>query len=86
MAIIRLDDEQDRVINVQDGASMIEPCEQLGIPFGCRVGECKVCKIKILSGMENLSSRTEKENMLPDDVRLACITQILKGEVKIERV
>ena len=83
MARIRLDGQG---INVEDGSSMISPCEQLGIAFGCRVGECKVCKVKILEGMENLSPRKSQEEGLPDDVRLACITNVIKGEVKIERI
>ncbi|MCM3884207.1 2Fe-2S iron-sulfur cluster-binding protein [Frankia sp. R82] len=49
------------------------------ITFGCRSGRCGICAVRIVSGAENLSPRTSREESLFDllgedspTMRLAC--------------
>ncbi|HLD00258.1 MAG TPA: 2Fe-2S iron-sulfur cluster-binding protein [Candidatus Nanoarchaeia archaeon] len=73
-------------IEVADGAMLWQSCEELGVPFGCRSGNCGTCRIKVLQGMENLGSRNEQEEkmFLEADERLACQCRIKQGEIKIK--
>lgn len=55
--VVRLDD-QDHQIELQDGESILEGAERIGIdpPFSCHSGVCTTCKAKLISGkvrMEN---------------------------------
>jgi ferredoxin len=49
-------------------------------------GQCGLCSIEIVEGMENLSPRTDFENRKlqkkPDNYRLACQT-IVNGPIKV---
>lgn len=71
---------------VEDGASIIPACEDLGVPFGCEEGLCGSCTVEVLDGAENLSERTENEENLGvyDKHRLACQCKIKQGNVKIK--
>jgi ferredoxin len=49
------------------------------VMFGCKSGNCGTCAIKVVSGAENLSGRTLRENRLfeltgetDESIRLAC--------------
>ena len=46
MAVIKLG---LNVVKLDDGSSIKEACEELGIPFGCNAGICGTCKIEIVS-------------------------------------
>ena len=52
-------------------------------------GRCTTCKMIVVSGLENLSPETEPElvyrnqNRLRPNERLACQSQLLKGELTI---
>jgi ferredoxin len=75
-----------------EGASLQEVSDSagLGIPFGCSSGICSTCLIKIKSGAENLSERSEQEEFTleargaSENERLACQCQI-KGDVEFEQ-
>lgn len=73
-------------VNVKDGESIISACEDIGVPFGCYVGDCGACRIQITEGAENLSEMTDKEKEagLAANERLACQCRINKGNVKIK--
>ena len=77
---------QDMEVEFQDSEDSADYFEKVGVPLGCRIGVCNVCKIKILSDSENLSELTENEidSKLEKDERLACQCKVLKGEVKIK--
>jgi len=51
---------------------------ELPLKFGCRRGDCGVCAIRVVEGMENLTRRTKQEEIfmakkkLPAEYRLAC--------------
>lgn len=81
-----IDNKSGKSVDVKDGLSIIPACEKLGVPFSCRVGVCGICRIKIISGAENLSEITseEKNYSCTKDSRLACQVKIKSGEVKIE--
>ncbi|MBT4384583.1 (2Fe-2S)-binding protein [Candidatus Peregrinibacteria bacterium] len=76
----------------EEGGSFREAAQAggLGIPFGCENGICSTCLIKIGSGMENLSERTDQEEMTldargaDDNVRLACQCKV-NGDVSFEQ-
>ena len=71
-----------------NGELIRDKCEEMGVPFGCKDGECGCCRILVEEGVENLSPKNEKEKKVlgNDDSkeRLACQTKILKGTVKIK--
>lgn len=71
---------------VEDGALIREPCEELGVPFCCEEGLCGSCAIEVVEGEDNLTDLTENEEILDRDKchRLACQCHIKKGEVKIK--
>lgn len=67
-----------------------EPDGKNIIPFGCRMGACGACVIKVISGQELLNPRDEGEAAFIDMLgycgeayRLACQC-CLKGPVTIE--
>ena len=72
-------------ISAIDGGSM-EKAADLGVQFGCHDGECGKCATVVLSGMENLSERSEAEiDMdLDPERRLMCQCTIKGGTVKLD--
>ena len=45
----------------------------LAVPQSCsRSGRCRECAVEVRQGGEQLSARTEAEEYLPQDFRLAC--------------
>lgn len=72
---------------VADGSSLVEPCEECGVPFACTEGVCGTCVIEVLEGMENLSEFTQEERDFlgdPGKERLACQCKIQQGLIKIK--
>jgi len=82
MAILKTSTESREV---PDGEPIMEACEELGVPYGCKDGLCQSCRIEIIEGMENLSDPTqaEKDAGIPGNERLACQCKIIKGSVNI---
>ncbi|CAO5248746.1 2Fe-2S iron-sulfur cluster-binding protein [Frankia sp. AgKG'84/4] len=61
------------------------------VTFGCRGGRCGICAVRVLSGGENLSPRTPREERLfellgEDDpaMRLACQSRAYGDTVLVE--
>ena len=83
MAIISIDGEE---AEVADGSAIMDACEDLGVPFGCRSGQCALCTITVLEGMENLDAKSQQEIDigLDDNQRLACQAVIKTGTVVAE--
>ena len=72
---------------VPDNSSIKEPCEEAGIPFGCKDGLCGTCIITVIDGKENLSEKNDKERDLlgnAADERLACQCMLKKGNITIK--
>lgn len=75
-------------IEVEEGSSLKEPCERVGVYFACGCGFCGTCVIEVEDGMANLSEVTQEEiDFLGDEVgkkRLACMCKIIGGTVRIK--
>ncbi len=79
--------DTDEEVEVPDGESIAEACEEAGVPFACTEGVCGTCVIEVEEGMDNLSEFTQEEEDFLGDMdneRLACQCK-LKGKcVKIK--
>lgn len=79
-------------VTVPAGTRLIEISEKVGagISYGCRVGECGTCQVRIVSGMENMSERSVledkvlQENVAGRNHRLACQAQVLGGDIVVK--
>lgn len=74
-------------IDVPDGSSITEACEEAGVPIACAEGVCGTCVIEVTSGMQNLSEFNQAEADFlgePNNERLACQCKIKCGTVKIK--
>lgn len=74
-------------VEITDGSSIKDECEQAGIPFACSEGVCGSCIIEVTEGMENLTEPTQAEKDFLGEIqseRLACQCNIKKGTVKIK--
>jgi ferredoxin len=83
VAVLRFEDDE---LDVPDGERILEYAEQLGVPFGCQDGVCGTCRCRVISGIEYLGTRNDKEEDmdLDPDERLVCQCVISGGEVEIE--
>lgn len=73
--------------DLPDNSSIIEPCEEAGVPFACTEGVCGTCVIEVTEGMENLSEFNEAESDFLGELnteRLACQCKILGGCVRVK--
>ena len=73
--------------DLPDNASIIEPCEEAGVPFACTEGVCGTCVIEVIEGMENLSEFNQAESDFLGELdreRLACQCKIKHGCVKVK--
>jgi len=78
-------DSQDEC-EIPDGETIVEACEEAGVPFACTEGVCGTCVIEVKEGMENLSPFTQEEEDFLGPMkheRLACQCRLKGGCVKI---
>lgn len=70
---------------IEDGAKILETCDDLGVPFGCQDGLCGTCIVTIVSGGNNLEPKNDKEEAmgLRDNERLACQCVLREGDVEV---
>jgi uncharacterized 2Fe-2S/4Fe-4S cluster protein (DUF4445 family) len=69
------------------GKSLFDYADEVSVavPQSCgRSGRCRECVVEIREGADQLSVRTEAEEYLPDDFRLACQAQIVSAEQDVE--
>jgi ferredoxin len=87
--------KEDKEIIIASGANLREKALQnqidiytfKGKMMNCGgIGQCGLCKVEIVEGMDNLSPRTDFENRKlakkPANYRLACQT-LVNGEVSV---
>jgi ferredoxin len=74
-----------KTVHLEDGAPVMDACETLGVPFGCRGGQCATCLFIVVSGAENLAPPGVLEEWmeLAPGERLACQARIRSGRVEI---
>ena len=86
MAKLIFDHSQEE-LELEDGTSISEACEEAGVPFACTEGVCGTCVVEVVKGGENLSEPTQEEkDFLGEETaeeRLACQCQIKQGEVTL---
>ena len=76
-------------VELQDGSSIADACEEAGVPFACSGGLCGACIVRVKQGMENLSPPTDAEiDFLGEEglteERMACQCQIMSGTVVLD--
>ncbi|NGX44530.1 MAG: Ferredoxin-1 [Candidatus Anoxychlamydiales bacterium] len=74
-------------VDIEDGKSIKDECEQAGIPFACSEGVCGSCIIEVVEGMDNFTEPTQAEKDFLGEIqteRLACQCKIKGGSVKIK--
>ena len=79
-------EDLDKEVEVVDGSSIADACEESGVPFACSEGVCGTCVIRVKEGMENLSDFTQEESDFlgeQDCERLACQCKLKGGSVTI---
>lgn len=84
-------DGQEQVFEGDAGSSPLYISGNMAKPIasGCNDSSCSTCRIEVLEGEENLSPRSAREaatlkaNNRPEQLRLACCSEILKGTVKV---
>lgn len=82
--------EDDDVFEVEPGANLLASARDRGlhIEWGCENGECGMCQVRVLRGVENLSKPTDNEvdvltwDKLDEGVRLACQCRVL-GPIEV---
>lgn len=79
-----------KTVKVADGALLAELDGKCSILFACKAGSCGSCKVKVVSGMENLEAPNDIEQAGlatfggdPNE-RLMCVCKIKKGKVTVE--
>ncbi len=73
--------------SVEDGTSIVEACEEAGVPFACTEGVCGTCVVEVEEGMDNLSPFNQEEADFLGackNERLACQCKLLQGNVKLK--
>lgn len=91
----RVDFKGEKVVPVEQGQTILAASLAAGIPHyhACGgKGQCTTCRILVLEGEEHLSKLTSFERTIrsvrkfPDNVRLACQTQVTGEGVKVQRL
>ena len=58
---------------------------QIKVPTSCgRTGTCHECIVEVIRGMEALSERSDAEQFLRDNYRLACQARVLDAQADVE--
>lgn len=81
------------VLDVPKGATLLDAALEHGVPLYHTCGgncSCSTCRVRVLSGGENLSPPTAEEIQVLDAFdlkpphRLGCQAELLGGEVEVE--
>lgn len=85
----------EKVFEIAADQSILQASMSAGIPHFHVCGgraKCSTCRVIVHEGVENLSRRTKAEMKLKKrmnfdaNIRLACQTKVLKGNVKVQRI
>ncbi|MEW6748529.1 MAG: 2Fe-2S iron-sulfur cluster-binding protein [Candidatus Micrarchaeota archaeon] len=89
MAKVHIKNE-DKTVELPDGASLADLDGKCGVLFACKAGSCGSCKVKVVKGMENLEAPNDVEQAglstfgSDPSERLLCMCKIKKGEITVE--
>lgn len=78
--------DEEKEIDVPDGANIQSFCEDVGVPFGCEEGLCGTCLMQVEEGMNCLSEWTQEEKDFFGEEgceRLACQCKLMGGKAKV---
>lgn len=85
-------EDTGKTVRTAAGRRFIDICDEFDTPvfFGCRSASCATCLIEVTEGMDNLTPRTEEEEVLLEIVaednaqaRLACQC-VVNGPVTVK--
>jgi adenylate cyclase len=85
----------EKIIPIADDQTILQASLEAGIPHYHACGgnaRCSTCRVVVQEGGENLSLQNKAEQKLrtkkkfPDNVRLACQTKVINGDVKAQRI
>ena len=85
----------EKLVPVSEGETILHASLRAGIPHYHACGgnaKCSTCRVLVLGGMENLSEINAKESALrkrialPENVRLACQTNVTGEPVLVKRI
>ncbi|KAA5543463.1 adenylate/guanylate cyclase domain-containing protein [Adhaeribacter rhizoryzae] len=85
----------EKMVPVQPGQTILEASLAAGIPHYHACGgkaQCSTCRVLVTEGAENLSEPNVREKLaqsrikFPNEVRLACQTQVIGQPVKLHRI
>lgn len=73
-------------ITLPDNAELLDAAGDLGVPFGCQLGNCGTCLTTVLEGLDNLNEPhpAEKAFGVNAQERLICQCTILQGTVLLD--
>lgn len=91
MARLEFDEPGWAAVEVPEDVDLIDAVERLPTPlcFGCAMGHCAVCLIRVLDGAENINAPTPAEVFLlteaelADGLRLACKVRLMRGRARV---
>ena len=72
---------------LEAGKSLFDYADEVSVavPQSCgRSGRCRECMVEVRQGGEQLSARTDAEEYLPQDFRLACQAEIERADTDVE--
>jgi len=83
---IELDDKKE-VIDQENNFSLLIAMERKGlaVKYGCLMGVCGVCELRVIEGMSNVEYFTEHIIDLTEDSILPCCC-IAKGNIKLNSI
>ena len=85
----------EKIFEIAKGQTILQASLEANIPHYHACGgnaKCSTCRVIVHEGKENLSAQNEAEFALrnkkqfADNVRLACQTKVVKGDVKLQRI
>ncbi|WP_210489905.1 adenylate/guanylate cyclase domain-containing protein [Rufibacter aurantiacus] len=92
---VQVDFKGEKEVSIADGQTLLEASLAAGIPHyhACGgKGQCTTCRVLVLNGAEQLSEVNSCERLvrevrkLPDNVRLACQTNVRGEGVQVHRL
>lgn len=85
----------EKIFEIVEDQTILQASLEAGIPHYHACGgnaKCSTCRVVVHEGKHNLSPQNEtelalrKKKQFSDNVRLACQTKVVKGNVKLQRI